>query len=168
MRPFDYCPSCAAKLGERGDEDQRECPSCGRVWYPNSAPTAGAAIYRDGRVLITKRGMEPYKGRFDLPGGFLRAGEDVLEGLRRELREELQVEVDVSIDDVMQMVPHPYGEEDECVLAIGFSARLLSGEVTPGSDVEEAVWVSLEELDDFDFAWEHDRQLARRVLGHEA
>ena len=168
MRPFDYCPSCSTELGARGDEDQRTCPSCDRTWYPNSAPTAGAAIFKDGRVLVTKRGMEPFKGKFDVPGGFLRAGEDVIEGLRRELREELQIEVDVSIDDVVQMVPHPYGEENEFVLSIGFAARLVSGEIKPGSDVEEAQWITLEELDGIEFAWEHDRDLIRRVFEHEA
>jgi 8-oxo-dGTP diphosphatase len=119
-------------------------------------------------VLVTKRGVEPHRGKFDIPGGFLRAGEDVIEGLRRELREELQVEVDVSMDDVVQMVPHEYGPEGDFVLAIGFAARLVSGEVTPGSDVEEAHWITREQIDDVGFAWEHDRELVRRVFEHEA
>lgn len=167
MRPFIFCPSCASKLEEPGEENDRTCPSCGRTWYPNSAPTAGAAIFKDGRVLVTKRGVEPHKGKFDIPGGFLRAGEDVIVGLRRELWEELQVEVDVGIDDVIQMIPHTYGEENEYVLAIGFLARLVSGEVTPGSDVEEAHWIAPDDLDGVEFAWEHDRELVRKVFEHE-
>ena len=167
MKPFDFCPSCSTRLAERGDEDQRTCPSCNRTWYPNSAPTAGAAIFKDGRVLVTKRGVEPHKGKFDIPGGFLRAGEDVIEGLKRELWEELQVEVDVSTDDVLTIVTHTYGEESDFVLAIGFSARLVSGEVTPGSDVEEAHWISPSQIDEVEFAWEHDRELVRRVFENE-
>ena len=142
------------------------CPECGRSWYPNSSPTVGAVIVRDGRALITKRGSEPEKGRFDVPGGFLNAGEEALDGLRRELKEELGVEVDVSIDDCLQMATHTYGDDDEAgyVLAIGFSARLRSGEPKAADDVADLQWVTLDELDDIDFAWEHDRELVRKAL----
>jgi ADP-ribose pyrophosphatase YjhB (NUDIX family) len=123
-------------------------------------------IVEDGKALITKRGSEPEKGRFDVPGGFVEAGEDVLDGLRRELKEELDVEIDVSIDDVVQIVTHRYGDDDEggYVMAIGFFARLVSGEPTPADDVADIKWTSLDELDDLDFAWEHDRELVRKAL----
>jgi ADP-ribose pyrophosphatase YjhB (NUDIX family) len=166
-KPFEYCPACATKLNDAGEDEERECPSCGRTWYVNSAPTAGAVITNDGRALITERGSEPHKGKFDVPGGFLEPGEHPIDGLKRELREELQVEVDVNEDDLVQMHPHEYGEEGEWVLALGFVARLVSGEPTPGSDVHSAEWVSLGELESVEFAWEHDRELVRKVLERE-
>ena len=165
-KPFKFCPACATELNDAGDEEERECPSCERTWYEHSAPTAGAVIYRDGRVLVTRRGSEPEKGRFDIPGGFLEAGEHPIDGLRRELREELDVEVDVDMDDCLQMVPHEYGEKGEWVLSIGFKARLVSGEPTPSDDVAEAHWISKDEVDQVDFAWEHDRELVRKVFDH--
>lgn len=164
MKPFDFCPSCATKLEDVEDGAGKGCPNCGRKWYPNSAPTVGAAIVRDGEALITKRGRAPEKGKFDIPGGFLEAGEDALVGLRRELKEELGIEVDVSIDDVVQMETHTYGEEGGYVLAIGFFARLASGEPSPSDDVADIKWVTLDELDEVDFAWEHDRELVRKAL----
>lgn len=121
-------------------------------------------IVSGGRALITKRGRDPEKGRYDVPGGFLQAGEDVLDGLRRELNEELGVEIDVTVDDCLQMAVHTYGDEDDYVLAIGFRARLLSGEPTANDDVAELKWVSLDEIDEIDFAWDHDRELVRRAL----
>jgi ADP-ribose pyrophosphatase YjhB (NUDIX family) len=163
-KPFEHCPACATKLKEPGEDEERECPLCGRTWYVNSAPTAGAVITNDGRALITERGIEPFKGKFDIPGGFLRPGENPIDGLKRELREELQVEVDVSIEDLVQMHTHEYGEEGEWVLALGFVARLVSGTPTAGSDVSSARWVSLDELDTVEFAWAHDRDLVRKVL----
>lgn len=166
-KPFKFCPACATALIDGQEAEEHHCPSCERKWYVNAAPTVGAAILNDGRALITKRGSEPERGRFDIPGGFLEPGEHPIDGLRRELREELQVEVDVSMDDVMQMIPHEYGEEGEWVLAIGFKARLVSGEVTPGSDVAEAHWVTPEKLEQVDFAWEHDRELVRKVFEDE-
>ena len=164
-KPFDHCPACATKL-VGGEDKALHCPSCGRNWYVNAAPTAGAVIFRDGSALITKRGTDPEKGKFDIPGGFLELGEDPIQGLRRELREELQIEVDVSMDDVVQMVPHEYGDDGDWVLSIGFFARLASGDITPGSDVDEAVWITEDEIDDIDFAWEHDRDLVRKAFEH--
>jgi ADP-ribose pyrophosphatase YjhB (NUDIX family) len=163
-KPFRYCPACATGLVDR--EGARHCPSCKRDWYSNAAPTAGAAIFRDGRVLVTKRGIDPEKGKFDIPGGFLDQGEGPIEGLRRELREELQVEIDTTMADVVQMVPHEYGDDGEWVLAIGFFARLVSGEITPGSDVEEAHWITEDELDGIEFAWDHDKDLVRKAFEH--
>ena len=165
MRPFDYCPACRAELGRRDGEGGATCPNCGRVWYRNSAPTVGAALVRDGRALVTRRGIEPEKDRFDVPGGFLAAGEDPIEGLRREIREELGVDIDVTVEDCLSMVPHTYGPEGDYVLALGFKARLRSGEPQADeAEVAEIRWVTEDEVDDLDFAWEHDRELVRRAL----
>ncbi|HET7483150.1 MAG TPA: NUDIX domain-containing protein [Actinomycetota bacterium] len=163
MKPFDFCPACSARLG-KGDDEGSKCPSCGRSWYRNSAPTAGCAIVVDGRALITQRAREPEKGRFDVPGGFLGPGEQVLDGLRREVQEELGVEIDVTIDDCVSMVAHTYGDEGDYVLALGFLARLRSGEPTAADDVAALAWISLDDIDDVDFAWEHDRELVRKAL----
>lgn len=164
MKPFDYCPACATRLGEVDGEGGAHCPSCGRDWYRGSAPTAGAAIVHDGRALVTQRAREPEKGRFDVPGGFLRAGEEPIDGLRREVREELGVEIDASVGDCLSIVPHTYGPEGDFVLAIGFKATLVSGDPSPADDVADFRWVTIDELDDLDFAWPHDRDLIRRAL----
>jgi len=50
------------------------------------------------------------------------------------------------------------------VLAIGFRARIISGEPSPADDVAEIRWVKEEEIDALDFAWEHDRRIARQAL----
>lgn len=167
MKPFVYCPACGRELKEPNDEGGAECESCGRSWYRNSAPTCGAAIVRDGRALLCVRAREPEKGRLDVPGGFLNGGEDPIEGLKREIREELGVEVDVSVSDCISMVPHRYGAEGDYVLALGFRARLRSGEPGASDDVADILWVGKDELDDLDFAWEHDRELVRHALEKE-
>jgi ADP-ribose pyrophosphatase YjhB (NUDIX family) len=116
--------------------------------------------------LVTRRAREPEKDRFDLPGGFLRYNEDPITGVKREVREELGVEVDVYDSDFVQAVPHPYGHEDEWVLAMGFLARSISGTPHPNDDVAEAVWISEDEIGDIDFAWGHDRELVRKAFEH--
>jgi ADP-ribose pyrophosphatase YjhB (NUDIX family) len=128
------------------------------------APTAGAAIVRDGRALATLRARDPERGRFDVPGGFLKPTEHPIHGLKREVREELGIEIDADVTDCISMVPHSYGTEDDWVLALGFKVRWVSGEPAPADDVADIRWVRQGELDDLDFAWAHDRDLLRKAL----
>ncbi len=167
MKPFRYCPACGSRLQEHDHEGGAHCNACGRAWYRNPAPTVGAAIVRDGRALVTVRARPPHRGEIDIPGGFLQPGEDPVEGLRREVREELGIEVDTSIERCVQAVPHRYGPEGDWVLALGFVADPV-GEVDlqPADDVAAARWVTAGELEELDFAWEHDRRLVRKALGH--
>lgn len=164
MRPYRFCPACSGKLSSGDDPEELECPDCGRTWYQNMAPTAGAAIVRDGKALATVRARDPEKGRFDVPGGFLGPDEHPIDALKREIEEELGIEVEADVSDCLQMVPHRYGEDGQMVLALGFVARWVSGDPTPADDVAEVRWLTAAELDAADFAWEHDRDLLRRAL----
>ncbi len=118
---------------------------------------------RDGKALVTVRAREPEKGRVDVPGGFVEVGEHPARGLEREVLEELGVEIKVEGNPVL-LATHTYGPEGNWVLAISFLARIVDGEPTPADDVAEIRWVSAEEIDDLDFAWEHDRRLVRAAL----
>lgn len=166
MKPFRFCPACGSHLDSAGEEEGRRCESCDRSWYLNMAPTVGAAIVKEGRALATVRAREPEKGKLDVPGGFLGAQEDPLEGLRREVREELGITVELDLGDCISMTPHRYGAEGDPVLAIGFRARWTGGTCRPADDVAGIRWVASEELDSLDFAWPHDRELLRKALGH--
>jgi len=166
MKPFVYCPACATKLEDPSSEGGSRCPGCERSWYRNSAPTVTAAIVDDGKVLVAIRAFDPKKGKVDTPGGFLMPGEDPLDGLRREIREELGIEIDVSFEDFIQGVPHTYGgEEEDWVLSLGFRARPLSLMLSPADDVDDAFWATSDELDELDWGWPHDRDLAKIALG---
>ncbi|HEV2754189.1 MAG TPA: NUDIX domain-containing protein [Actinomycetota bacterium] len=161
---FRFCPVDGTALEEPDKDGGTRCPSCGRSWYRNSSPVVGCVIVRGGRALATVRGIEPHKGKLDMPGGFLLNGEDPLDGLKREIREELGIEIEVDASDLVQMAPHVYAHEDDFNLALGFRARWVSGEVTPADDVADVRWVSPGEIDDLEWAWEHDRELVRKVL----
>lgn len=160
--PFRFCPADGARLGEARASGGTTCPECGRSWYRNSAPTVGAAIVRDGKALVTVRGIEPEKGKVDVPGGFLEVGEHPVDGLRREIQEELGVEAEIEENPVL-LATHTYGEEGNWVLAIGFKVR-ITGEPHPADDVAELRWIPAGEVDELDFAWEHDRRFVRAAL----
>jgi 8-oxo-dGTP diphosphatase len=99
-----------------------------------------------------------------LPGGFLQIGEHPADGLAREVREELCVEVEV-LEPPILLATHTYGPDGQYVLAIGFRALIVGGEPNPTDDVAAIRWISLEEVDSADFAWEHDRRMIREALG---
>jgi ADP-ribose pyrophosphatase YjhB (NUDIX family) len=164
VKPFLYCPSCGARLGAPDGEGTGRCPSCGRVWYRNPAPTVGAAIVDSGRALVAVRAHEPFKGRIDVPGGFLNVGERPVDGLKREVREELGVEIDVAEEDYVQTAVHRYGEDGDWLVSMGFRARLAAGDPEPRDDVEAVHWVTLEDLEGLEWAWPHDLDLVRKAL----
>ena len=121
---------------------------------------------QNGKALVTVRAVEPEKGRIDLPGGFLEVGEHPVEGLVREAKEELGVEIEVTGAPIL-LATHTYGEGGQYVLAIGFKASIVGGEPSPTDDVAKVRWLSADELDAADFAWEHDREMVRTALAEE-
>lgn len=166
MSGFRFCPACGTSLADEDRDHGRRCPRCDRSWYRNMAPTAGAAIVHDGRALATIRARDPAKGKLDVPGGFLGPDEHPVDALKREVKEELDIEIDADVTDVVSMVPHAYGDGGDMVLALGFRARWVSGAPRAGDDVADFKWLTLEELDDAEFAWPHDRDLLRKGLEH--
>jgi ADP-ribose pyrophosphatase YjhB (NUDIX family) len=151
------CPRCGAALAlgvPAGEEEERlHCPACGLVLYDNPAPTASALVERDGRVMLTRRGIEPGRGLWDMAGGFVEPGEDPLETVRRELREETGLDVDV--DDLVGCYPDVYGATGTATLNLFYRAHVVGGaEAAASSDVAAVGWFDPAELplDGFAFA----------------
>ncbi|MEP6640325.1 MAG: NUDIX hydrolase [Gaiellales bacterium] len=149
MRGWSHCPRCAGPLRRSvppGDDEERLwCPACGLVLYENPAPTAGAVLVDDhGRVMLTRRGIDPFRGMWDLPGGFMRPGEDAEQAARRELLEETGLEI--AVRRVLAIIPDAYGPEREPTLNIFHLARVVAGIARPAADVSEIGWFGADEL----------------------
>jgi ADP-ribose pyrophosphatase YjhB (NUDIX family) len=140
-----WCPCCRETL--RGDESRVECPACGFVCYASSKPTAGALVEDEqGRVLLARRAVEPFRGRWDIPGGFLEEGEHPLDGLRRELREETGLAVEPL--EFLGVWMDRYGGDStaEATLNLYWVARVAGGEPEAADDVSELRWFASDEL----------------------
>jgi ADP-ribose pyrophosphatase YjhB (NUDIX family) len=125
-----FCPRCGAAATVDFPRSLR-CTACGYIAFYNPKPV-GCAIPRDGegRIWLARRGHDPGKGRWSMPGGFVDLGETVETAILRELREELLVEA--TIGELVGV----YSRADAPVVVIVFEA-LLSGTPRPTDEAPE-------------------------------
>jgi ADP-ribose pyrophosphatase YjhB (NUDIX family) len=102
----------------------------------------GAVIVDRGRVLLIRRGSEPLKGQWSLPGGLLELGESLHQGVIREVREETGLEVEpLELVELLDRV-HRQGERVQYHYVIAdYLCRLTGGELRAASDADAARWV---------------------------
>src|SRR3954452_22498121 len=103
--------------------DRRVGDGCREVHYADPKVAVGVAVFRDDRLLLVRRVMEPGRGRWTVPGGYLNIGEDPREAAAREVTEEAAVEVEVG--DVLDVFANPL-EEGGTVFVL-YAGRWLSG-----------------------------------------
>ncbi|HEY0784908.1 MAG TPA: NUDIX hydrolase [Acidobacteriaceae bacterium] len=113
--------------------------------YPDRPIAAVAAVVIDagGRVLLVRRGQEPHKGAWSLPGGAVELGETLVEALKRELLEEtgLMVEPLGVVEVLDRIVPDAQGRIAYHYVLIDWVCRVGSGVMRAGSDAVEARWI---------------------------
>ena len=126
----------------------------------------GAVIEDEaGRILLVKHIPERggfWQGKWICPGGELKLGETIEEGIKREVREETQLEIDL-------VTPlHPFDRiirsNDRVtlhVIYIDYLARVTGGKLKPGSDVGEAIWVEKKRIPQI---WEELHDDTKRLL----
>jgi len=102
----------------------------------------GAVVVDDGRVLLVRRGSEPLKGHWTLPGGALEVGESLSEGVVREVREETGLEVEpIELIEVLDRI-HREGERVRYHYVIAdYLCRVMGGKLQAASDADAVRWV---------------------------
>lgn len=132
--------------------------------YPHPAVTTDCVIFGfDGaklQVLLIERGLDPFKGRWALPGGFLRMEESAEQGARRELEEETGLK-DVYVEQ-FHTFSDPNRDPRERVLTIAYYALVRLQEVRGGDDATAARWFSLDDVPQL--AFDHDRILRQATI----
>lgn len=108
----------------------------------------GAIVWKDGRVLMIKRGRPPGEGIWSLPGGLQLVGETVAEGVRREIAEETGVEIELL--GLVEVIDSVRRDDAGRVLyhftIIDYAARWIAGEAVAGDDAADVAWVAPEDL----------------------
>jgi ADP-ribose pyrophosphatase YjhB (NUDIX family) len=102
----------------------------------------GAVVVEAGRVLLIRRGREPLKGHWSLPGGLLELGESLTEGVIREVREETGLTVEpVELVELLDRI-HREGERVRYHYVIAdYLCRVTGGQLQAASDADAAKWV---------------------------
>jgi ADP-ribose pyrophosphatase YjhB (NUDIX family) len=94
-----FCSNCAHAVDltvPSGDHLPRfVCPACGTIHYQNPRIVAGCVPTFEGRILMCRRAIEPRRGFWTFPAGFMENGETIQEAARRESVEEALAEVEI-------------------------------------------------------------------------
>ena len=87
-----YCPNCGSTVLRQipeGDDRLRDvCLNCNTVHYQNPRVVAGCILHHKGRILLCRRDIEPRRGYWSIPAGYMENGESALQGAAREAKEE--------------------------------------------------------------------------------
>lgn len=141
MIQYNFCPKCGTQLEAN---EPPHCLVCDITYYRNAKPCASVLPIKDGKVLLAKRGREPYKGAYDIIGGFMEVDELPEAAARREAKEETGL--DVEITRLLGMYVDRYGEDGDYTLNIHYVGRVIGGDMHAMDDVAELEWVPINEV----------------------
>lgn len=139
-----FCTRCGGGIRRsvpEGDNRERAvCTRCEHIHYENPRVIVGCLVEHDGSVLMCRRAIEPRRGRWTLPAGFLELGESMAQGAARETLEEAGAAVEIVA---------PYTHLD--VPSIGqiymfYRARMQTAEYAAGPESLEVNWMTPEQL----------------------
>jgi ADP-ribose pyrophosphatase YjhB (NUDIX family) len=96
---MNFCPNCAAPLERRipdGDHLPRfVCTACGTIHYQNPKLVAGCVPEHESRILLCRRAIEPRRGFWTIPAGFMENDETLQQAAARECHEEALARVEI-------------------------------------------------------------------------
>lgn len=146
-REFRYCPHCATPLQKirDGARWRPACTHCGFVQYLNPPLAATILLTRGDRVLLGRRTIEPRRGYWTLPGGYVELGESAEEAVVREAREELGV--DVRIERLLGL----HSGAPSAVAVALYEGTIVRGEPRPLDEVDAVGFFGPDELPEVAF-----------------
>lgn len=130
--------------------------------HRNAVAGVSALVRRGDNVLLVKRAGMPGRGKWALPGGAVKWGEPIREAVHREVLEETGVEIEVA--DVLDVVDVIVREGDEVLydyVVVCFLGKYLDGEPKAGTDAEDARWIPIDNLKDYDITSSAKNVLSR-------
>ncbi len=142
---WNFCPKCGGALVPRRDDLQERphCNVCQRHYYSNPTPAACCFVVREDKLLLGQRGIEPRRGYWGLPGGYVERGETTQEGALRELTEETSLRGSrAQLIGVSSQASVMTGS----VIVHGYHIEEWEGEPSPASDVMALRFFAKEEL----------------------
>ena len=132
-------PEFALEIPPGDDKERRVCQRCDFIDYQNPKIVAGSVVLKGEQILLCKRAIEPRKGYWTLPAGFMELGESVEEAAQREAQEEALA--DIEIDRLLAVYSVPRIGQ----VQVMFRARLL-GDYGVGPESQEVKLVDWKDI----------------------
>lgn len=159
---MNFCAECGGPVSLRtppGDHLPRYvCEKCGTIHYQNPRLVVGCVPELDGRILICRRAIEPRRGYWTVPAGFMENGETLQQAAARESHEETLATVEIgSLLAVVHVLPAHQ-------VHVFFRARLEADEFGPGPESLEVELVDPADIPWDDIAFPSTEFALRRYL----
>ncbi len=157
-----FCSACGGRVGNEipvdDDHIRAVCTQCGAVHYENPKMVVGCIPVRDDKILMCKRNIEPRKGLWTLPAGFLENGETVQDGAARETMEETGSAVEIIAPYRMYNIVFVHQ------IYLMFRARLMDENFRPTKESSEIMLVDEDHIPWDDIAFEVIRRTLKNFL----
>lgn len=129
------------------------CKNCGFIAFQDPKIAVAVLVMFDGGLLMVKRGVEPERGRWAFPSGFVDLGESVEAAAIREMKEETGVIIHIT------GLVGLYSDKNSPVILAVYSAQAIGGSPASGHDADEITTFALSDLPSLPFP--HDNQILR-------
>jgi len=136
---WNYCPICGHRLAPAfdGESERPLCAGCHRFYYSNPVPASCCFVARGEGLLLVQRAVEPCKGLWTLPGGFVELGETTEQAALRELLEETSLR---GRDARLIGASTQPSQLSGAVTVLGYVIDSWEGEPRPASDALAAAF----------------------------
>lgn len=138
------------------------CPDCGFVFYQGPKLVAGAIFEMDGGIVLVQRDIEPGRGLWTFPGGFVEQGERAEAAAEREVLEECGLEIEAG--DILGL--YSYGVQVPAIAV--YTARVIGGEPTPLDETMDVRGFSRDDLPWSEMAFPSTEQALKDYLRSDA
>jgi len=149
---FKYCPVCGGGLNSSVLKDKEParliCTACGFIFYQDPKLVACAIVEIENKIVLLKRDVEPEKGKWVMPGGYVDRGEEVEAAAVRETSEECGIQIRIKI--LLGIYSYPGQIEAVAV----YISEHLSGELIAGDETQEVRLLSPQDIPWDDLAFQ--------------
>jgi ADP-ribose pyrophosphatase YjhB (NUDIX family) len=132
---------------------RRTCPQCDYIHFVEPKVGVGVIVVDAHKLLLVRRAMNPEKGKWSLPAGYVDYGEDPAATAVRETWEETHIKV--TITQLVDVYHNPPGKGGASIFIL-YRAEIAGGELQAGDDAADARFFALNELPELAFASTHD------------
>ncbi|MDY6971590.1 MAG: NUDIX hydrolase [Thermodesulfobacteriota bacterium] len=149
---FQFCPVCGGRLNKlrlkTNEQSRLICSACDFVFYLDPKVVACSILELDGKIVLLRRDIEPQKGKWVMPGGYVDRGEEVEAAAIRETREECGLKIRIN------RLLGVYSYSGQLPVVIVYVAEYLSGDLIRGEETMEAKLFSDKDIPWQDLAFE--------------